>query len=45
MKRKILIGFGLITLMLTITNPTHSDFKNYLNAKNISNIGAGRTRY
>jgi hypothetical protein len=43
-KKKLLIGLALTTLMLTLTNPTQSDFKYFLNAKDIHESG-GRTQY
>lgn len=33
MKKKILIGLGVIILLFIITNPTPSDFKTYLEGK------------
>ena len=44
LKRKWLITI-IIILGLAATNPTESDFKNYLQAKGFSNKSVGRTGY
>ena len=44
LKRKWLITI-IIILGLAVTNPTESDFKNYLQAKGFSNRSVGRTGY